>query len=389
MQRSLLAYRSTRRIHAHMRHLACLTNGRSQRYFAIASPTLSWLKDHVFYAPVFHHRRAAEIKITNNLNFGALPTRFQAMFVTAIIAVNIFSCVYDIPWSDPALQVLKILRNRTGTLSVGNHIPIMIMATVKNPLIGLLDIPYDTFNMMHRWLGRLSALQGIAHVLCYMIGKVKKAGWEGVQDSLESKAIWSGLIAVIGFTVILIQAPKLVRCWAYEVFLHIHFVVVVVILAFLWIHLRMMEATPQLHMLCGAIVIWGIARSWRLLTLIYRSWGKERCTAAIEALPGNALRISIKSPRPWTCRPGQSLYLTILSVGWWTAHPFSIAWSDIDEPLSRTLSTRTTFGEKKPIIPSQNIRSQNIRLQNADRRILRSKMMDGQLTALWSKRRQV
>ena len=347
---AVLAYRNICRVYAHMRHLASLTNGGSQRYFSSSSPYICWVKDHIIYAPLWHHRRAAELKITEHINLGSVPTRFQAMFITAIIIVNIFSCVYNIPWSDPALQVLPILRNRTGTLSVGNLIPILVLATIKNPLISLLDISYDTFNLVHRWLGRLSILQGIAHTLCYVIGKVKKQGWEGMKHSVQSPAIWTGLIATIGFTILFLQAPKLVRSWAYEVFLHIHFVVVLVTFAFLWLHLKAMDAIPQLSMLIGAIAIWGTARGWRLLALVYRSWGKEQATAAIEALPGDALRISIKSPRPWTYRPGQSLYLTIPSVGWWTAHPFSIAWSDVDDPLSRSSSVKSTFDEKKPIV---------------------------------------
>lgn len=346
----VLIYKSTRRVYTHMRHLASLSNGGSQRYFSLASPAMSWLKDHVLYAPLWHHRRATELKITQRINLGSVPTRFQTVLIAALVAVNIFSCVYNIPWSDPALQVLPILRNRTGTLSVGNLIPIMVMATVKNPLISLLDISYDTFNLMHRWLGRLSIFQGIAHTLCYVIGKVKKQGWEGMEQSVQHKAIWTGLVATVGFTVLFLQAPKLVRSWAYELFLHIHFVVVAITLAFLWLHLKAMDATPQLRMLIGAIVIWGTARSWRLFTLIYHSLGKEHASAAIEALPGGALRISIKSPRPWAYRPGQSLYLTIPSIGWWTAHPFSIAWSDVNDPLSPSTSVDSSIDDKKPVV---------------------------------------
>jgi Ferric reductase like transmembrane component/Ferric reductase NAD binding domain/FAD-binding domain len=346
----VLVYKSAGRIYAHIRHLASLTNEGSQRYFAMGSPTMSWLKDHVLYAPLFHRRRAREIKVTKNLNFGSVPTRYQSLFITALIAVNIFSCVYNISWSDPVLELLPILRNRTGTLSVGNLIPILVMATIKNPLISLLDVSYDTFNMIHRWLGRVSILQGIAHTLCYVFAKTKKSGWEGMKVSVQQEAIWTGLIATIGFTILFLQAPKLIRTLAYEVFLHIHVVVVMITFAFLWMHLKMMHAIPQLKMLIGAIMIWGIARGWRMCTLAYRSWGREPCHAAIEAMPGDALRISIKSPRPWIHRPGQSLYITIPSVGWWTAHPFSVAWSDFDESLSRSTSVKSNFDEKKPIV---------------------------------------
>jgi predicted ferric reductase len=46
------------------------------------------------------------------------------------------------------------------------------MAGRNNPLISLLNVPFDSFNMMHRWLGRLAVLEAIAHTLCWMINKV-------------------------------------------------------------------------------------------------------------------------------------------------------------------------------------------------------------------------
>jgi predicted ferric reductase len=348
----IFAYRSVCRVHAHMRHLACLTNDGTQRYFTIASPTMAWLKDHIFYAPTFHHRRATELKFSKHFNLGTIPTRFQSLFITAIIAVNVFSSVYNIPWSDPALQVMPILRNRTGTLAVGNLIPLVVMATIKNPLIALLDISYDTFNLMHRWLGRLCILQGIAHTLCWMIAKVQKAGWSTVGKSLQHKSMYSGLICTIGFIILLIHSPKLVRSWAYEVFLYTHVVIVAVSLGWLWVHLKGHEAYPQLYMLSAAIGIWGGSRVWRFFTMFRRTWvpARKSCNAAIEVVPGGALRIAITTPRPWTFKPGQSLFLTIPSVGWATSHPFSIAWSGVEESLSRSSSvktTKTTFDEKQ------------------------------------------
>ena len=351
----VLTYRSTSRVYAHMRHLSSLTAGGSQRYFSTASPSISWVKDHILYAPLWHHRRATELKIIQHLNLGSIPSRFQSVFIIAIITVNIFSCLYNIPWSDPALQVLPVLRNRTGTLSVGNLIPIMVMTTIKNPLISLLDVSYDTFNMMHRWLGRLSILQAIVHSLCHLILKVRTEGRESLNQSVRYTPMWTGLAATIGFTILLFQTPKMVRSWAYEVFLHIHVIFVAVSFAFLWLHLRLLDANSQLHMLIGAIAIWIVARSWRLFTLLSRSCGKDFSTATVEAMPGDALRISIRTPRPWTYRPGQSLYLTIPAIGWWTAHPFSIAWSDVGDSLSRSATVKSAFSEKMPFIKTQEL----------------------------------
>ena len=44
-------------------------------------------------------------------------------------------------------------------------------------------------------------------------------------------------------------------------------------------------------------------------------------------MAGNALRVDVRVARPWRFRPGQHVFLTIPSVGLWTSHPFSPAWS--------------------------------------------------------------
>ena len=350
----IFLYRSTVRLYAHMRHLASLT-ATSQKYFALGDQRVNWIKDHILYAPTFHHKRATEIQFHRFLNFGSIPTRFQTIFILAVIVVNVFACCWEVPWHDERLQVLPIVRNRTGTLSVANLVPILLMATIKNPLIDILDISYDTFNMMHRWLGRLSILQAVAHTVCYTIAKVEKGGWGAVNKALQSQFIYAGLAATIGFVVLFFQAPKVVRSWAYEVFLHIHFIVALVSFAFLWIHLK---GYPQLAYLIAAIAIWAVARGLRFATLAYRTWGgRERCQAVVEAMPGDALRVTLHTPRPWKYKSGQSLYLTIPSIGWWTAHPFSIAWSDAEHGLKRSNTVKVPKydhlaedPEKRPIV---------------------------------------
>lgn len=50
--------------------------------------------------------------------------------------------------------------------------------------------------------------------------------------------------------------------------------------------------------------------------------------AAVEAIPGDAVKVTLRIPQPWTPAPGQHILLCIPSIGWWTFHPFSICWAD-------------------------------------------------------------
>ncbi|RMD44748.1 hypothetical protein DV735_g328, partial [Chaetothyriales sp. CBS 134920] len=340
----VLVYRSALRLVAHTRHLVSMTSGRGQRYFATTSSTVGWIKDHVLYAPTFRHKRATEIKFSKHVNLGTIPTRFQTLFIAACIAYNVFASVWNVPWSETEDKVLKALGDRTGILSVANLLPLVIMATIKNPFILLLDISYDTYNLMHRWLGRLCVLQAIVHTACNFIVKIRAGGLASVTEYLSHAFILHGFIATIGFIILFLHSPKLIRSWAYEIFLYVHIAVVVVTFAFLWMHIKFFPCRP---LLIATLAIWGGTRLWRFATLAYRSWGRQSCEAAIQVLPGDALRISVTTPRPWTFKSGQSIFLTIPSVGWHTAHPFSVAWTEFSEPLSRSSSLRS-IDEKRP-----------------------------------------
>lgn len=60
----------------------------------------------------------------------------------------------------------------------------MILASRNNPLINVLNISYDTFNLLHRWFGRIVALEVLAHAIAYGASEVKTAGWKGLQEQI-------------------------------------------------------------------------------------------------------------------------------------------------------------------------------------------------------------
>ncbi|OAP57595.1 hypothetical protein AYL99_08333 [Fonsecaea erecta] len=373
----LLAYTLSLRLNAHIRHLASMSGAGALRYFSSSSPAIRLAKSKILYAPILFYRRAREIRFSRHITFGSVPTRLQTLFILSAVITNLFLCTWNIPWSQPEQQLLPILRNRTGTMSVTNLIPIMVMATVKNPLIWMLDISYDTFNLMHRWFGRLAICEAITHVLCWLIAKVQSSGWAAVKTSLDTRFIYSGLAAAIALVLILLSSPKMIRNLAYEFFLHLHIVLVLLVLVFLWRHL---DGVPQRGLLLGAAIIWATARSLRLATLTYRSVGTGGTKARIEPLNGGVVRVTLTSPRPWTYRPGQSLYLTIPSIGLWTAHPFSVAWSGIEDPLNRSASLRSHYSEKRPAI---HIYSKDIEKHGEKTMSLIIKKQTGMTNKLW------
>ena len=168
-----IAYRVTLISIQHLRTIACLSNN-TQRYFAMPSPLWAKFQSMILYAPLFRTRHNREFRLSSAVNMGTIPSRFQSMFIAVVVATNAVLCVYGIRFSIPRQTLLSIIRNRTGTISVANLIPMVLMAGRNNPLIPWLNVSFDSFNMMHRWLGRLAILEAIVHTLCWMIAKVDK-----------------------------------------------------------------------------------------------------------------------------------------------------------------------------------------------------------------------
>jgi Ferric reductase NAD binding domain/FAD-binding domain len=157
--------------------------------------------------------------------------------------------------------------------------------------------------------------------------------------------IMTGMIATVTMLIILIQASSAIRHAFYEIFVHLHIALIILVLVFLWFHLN---GFSQRSYLLAAVIAWVSMRLLRLVTFIKCNLGHEATKATIEILPGNAMRVSVFATRKVQARPGSHFYLYIPSVGLCTSHPFSIAWNDIELPLSRTTS-ESIYEEKMPV----------------------------------------
>ncbi|EYE94600.1 ferric reductase family protein [Aspergillus ruber CBS 135680] len=316
---------------AHLRRLASFSNDR-QRYFLSPDSTLSKIKNHIVYAPLIRGRHNREFQLSRAVNFGTLPSRFHMFLIVGIVVMNVAVCVVTVPYGSDEHTVSGMVRNRTGTMATVNLMALVLMAGRNNPLITLLRVPFDTWNLLHRWLGRIVVLEAIAHTFAWAIPEANQAGWDMVGMVFGmSNFMLAGLVAACAFTGLMVHSPSPIRHAFYETFLHLHIAMAAVAFGFLWVHLK---GLPAQNYLLVAIVFWALERATRLVRIVYRNCGRKLTTAVVEALPGDALRITLNLARPWTFEPGQHIYLYIPAVGWWTAHPFSVAWSESSEVIT-------------------------------------------------------
>lgn len=315
----------------HVRTLACLENEK-QQYFAIPDSTFASIKRHILDAPLFRKRHNREIRLSTAVNVGTLPSRLQTMYLVGYVAMNIVFCVFHIDWSGKSATIASEVRNRTGVLAVMNLLPLFLLAGRNNPLITLLGISFDTYNLIHRQIGRIVVFESLAHALAWMVNEVNTSGWSAVAGAMKSsQLILTGTVATCAVLAILFISPSPLRHAFYETFLHVHILLAVVALVGIWIHLKTMS---QQSILIGVIALWILERTIRLFSIIRRNLGRSSTKAEVEALPGDAMRVTLHIARPWTFQPGQHIYLYMPSVGLWTSHPFSVAWSEAQQDPS-------------------------------------------------------
>lgn len=129
-----------------------------------------------------------------------------------------------------------------------------------------------------------------------------------------------------------LQAFGMIRHAFYETFKVIHVTLAVAAIVTIWYHLDLVQL-PQIKWLIPVVPLWALERLARLARLGYRNFGNGGSKMVVEALPGDACRVTVTLARPWTFRPGQHAYLYVPSIGLWQSHPFSVAWSeDVDQP---------------------------------------------------------
>lgn len=314
---------------AHLRHLFNLTASPVQQKYWSKDRTSMWprFKKYVLYSPLFRKRHNQEIQLSSAISVGTLPSRLHTILLLLYLTSNVvYCCLLDYRRNNKA-SLLAELRGRTGHLAVINMVPLVVLAGRNNPLIPLLRVSFDTYNLFHRWIGRIVVVEAVAHTLAWAANMHTARGWAGIQKRIAEDAFTQyGLVATLAMVIIMFQAPSLIRHAFYETFLHIH--QFLALAAFLGVYVHGKKGNlPQQRYINWMISLWFLERIARIVRIVYRNISFRSCTkVTVEAMPGEACRVTFDLRRPWRYTPGCHVYAYLPAVSLWMSHPFSIAW---------------------------------------------------------------
>ncbi|GAB7345394.1 hypothetical protein MBLNU457_3736t1 [Dothideomycetes sp. NU457] len=323
-----LLFRLARMSNAHFRHLLTLGNPDRQRYWS-QNHTTWWpkIKQHLLYAPLFRVRHNKEIQLSRAITIGTLPSRFHSLLLFVYLASNL-AYILVLAWhKENSAAVIAELRGRSGELAALNLMPTIIFALRNNPLIPILRVSYDTFNLFHRWCARVVVVEVIIHTACYLVN-VAAGGHDAIRKSLATSSSYQwGMVATCTLVVIIIQSASPIRHAFYELFINMHRVLVVLALVGTYLHIERANL-PQLPYIRAVFVLYGFEWFMRLWRTIHYNWSLRAGTTkvTVEALPAEACRVTFHLAKPWHGRAGSHVHVYLPAIGWLSSHPFSVAW---------------------------------------------------------------
>ncbi|KAJ6109091.1 hypothetical protein N7486_001325 [Penicillium sp. IBT 16267x] len=329
---------------------ASSSNQRQQRYWSREqSRWWPWLKKQFLYAPLGRKRHNREVQLSSAIGMGTLPSRFQTILISLYLMSQVVYCFFLDYRANEKQALLAELRGRSGTLAVLNMVPLFLLASRNNPLISILHISFDTYNLLHRWLGRIVVLEAITHTAAWAVNACAEQDFTDMLARLRDTPFFSwGLLGTCAMVCLGLHSPSPIRHAFYEIFLHLHQLFALLAFTGVYLHLKL-DSLPQKPWIDAVAVIWIIERSIRILRLAYLNLspkhGSTRMT--VVALPGEACRVTFHLPKRVDIHPGCHVYAYIPCVSWWMSHPFSIAWT---EPRSTT--NDSPYQDYKP--PSNN-----------------------------------
>ncbi|KAF2010817.1 hypothetical protein BU24DRAFT_46554 [Aaosphaeria arxii CBS 175.79] len=329
-----------------MRHVTTMGNPTRQEYWeGNRTRWWPWINRHVLMAPLHKKRHNRGFQISSAIDNGTLPGRWHTLILTVYVAANIAWCCI-LPWNEERASVVAALRGRSGTLSALNMIPTVLFALRNNPLISILQVSYDDFNLFHRWAARITILEAIVHTVAWLANTAEGGGWVSVANALrtESSYTW-GMVGTCAFTLIGIQAASPLRHAFYETFLNIHRLMAWVAFVGVWVHLRD-HGLPQIPWMQLIFILYGLEIFARIVRVWYNSVRVNGFSRVkVEAMPGEAVRVTIDLVRPWYARPGCHVHLYIPTMTWLSSHPFSVAWAPTAALDSKEMTLPTLEGQ--------------------------------------------
>ncbi|CAO2651950.1 Nn.00g002330.m01.CDS01 [Neocucurbitaria sp. VM-36] len=295
-------------------------------YLPFGSAILDKLKPRIVWPSLYrtYHVRSLPFLLGN------APTLGQTMYILLFVIINIIATAagyhsFQYPanswFPDRWQEIMAYISARTGVLAFALAPLTILFAGRNNILLWLTNWSHSTYLLLHRWVARIFTLQVILHsIMEFMLYKRK-----GEVDAEQKEPYWIwGIVATISSVIMVVISTLYFRRMSYEIFLIIHVILAVFVIAGSWYHVEILFARKWGYelWLYAACAVWFFDRVIRVGRISKNGMRKAEVTQITEDI----VRIDVKEVR-WQAVPGRHTYAyfpTLNPLRPWENHPFSI-----------------------------------------------------------------
>ncbi|KAJ8096641.1 ferric reductase NAD binding domain-containing protein [Lipomyces tetrasporus] len=260
-----------------------------------------------------------------------IPTRWQSIVVFFFVSLNIILLFVDM-WTVPnnttyytdAIMSARNIGDRAAYLGLALFPILFLFGGRNNFLMFFTGWSFETFNVFHRWIGRMMFVNFAVHGWTYTYNYLHIGEYKGESnfayykgEILDDKENYLGIVALVLIGVILIQACYVLRHHWYEIFLVGHIATVICYLATAWHHVKPHDSIEYFY---ACVAIWGLDRLVRVCRILLAGPYSE----AKITVHGDAVYVAVKPAVHFHPKPGQYAFLYVLRHNFWESHPFSI-----------------------------------------------------------------
>ncbi|KAF2867716.1 ferric reductase like transmembrane component-domain-containing protein [Massariosphaeria phaeospora] len=293
-------------------------------YLSYMSSLIDKLKPRFVYPSLIgtYHVRALPFALGN------APTTGQTVYIVMFLILNVILTAAGYRSYQPNMffentwqEIMGYTSARTGVLAFALAPLVVLLSGRNNVLLWLTNWSHSTYMLLHRWVARIFTLQVILHSLLELV-LYQKTG-ELATEQVAPYWIW-GIVATIACVIMVVVSSLFFRRLSYELFLIIHIILAVFVIAGSWYHVELLFTRKWgyefwIYAVCA---VWFSDRLMRVGRILKNGIRKAEVTEIGEDI----VRVDIKDVR-WDAQPGKHTYAYFPALNPlrpWENHPFSI-----------------------------------------------------------------
>ncbi len=287
-----------------------------------------WLQRFILIPATFGYRTSQDF------GWYTVPPRVQSLTILAFVLMNIAFCVHgyhvfpgNLYWPEEHHQLWRYVSDRTGIVSFANFPLIWLFGMRNNLLLWVTGWDFGTYNNFHRWVARVATVQAVVHSIGYTMLVLEDGGWPLFAWYWTEFWWTTGEIATILMCALIPLSLFWMRRNTYELFLVLHILLSVIILATMWGHISIFKKRYDIiiWVCCALWVLDRLLRAVRTLAFNRLPW-TTRALATYDPA-ANMIRLSVPCAKSlYQPTPGTFYYLYLLNdARFWESHPFTMA----------------------------------------------------------------